>query len=88
MKTLKIGLMALVFAVGIGGAVVQKIQAAPKLDDPVYDWTPVSGSGFVGTVTQAQMHYGCSASTNLCANGAIDPDSPVQQPATAQIRKN
>jgi len=88
MKKLKISMLALVFTVGIGGAVVQKIHAAPKLDDPIYDWTPVSGSNFVGTVAQAQTHYGCSATARLCASGAIDPDSPVQTPATAQIKKN
>jgi hypothetical protein len=75
MKTLKVSLLALVFSVGIGGAVVQKIQAAPRVDDPVYSW---NNGQFSGTVSQARSHYSCPAGTNLtCATGTAPGQDPV-----------
>jgi len=86
MKTLKISLMALVFTVGIGGAVVQKIQAAPKPQEQVYTWNRnVAGMGtspFSGTITSAQDHYGCTSDNTLCATGKASgvPDAQIFQP--------
>lgn len=88
MKSLKNGFLAIALLAGVSGAFATKIHAAPKLVDPVYDWTPVSGSAFTGTLTQAQAHYSCTGTATLCASGVINPDSPVQTPSTAQIRKN
>lgn len=89
MKKLKISLLALVFTVGIGTAVVQKIHATPKLDDPTYDW---NGSGPLHsgeldnkTVSQAQAFYGCSGAAAVCATGDLDQGSGDP---TATIRKN
>ena len=88
MKSLKNGFLAIALLAGVSGAFATKINAAPKLVDAVYDWTPQTGSPFTGTVAEAKAHYGCNATANLCANGTINPDSPVQLPASAQIRKN
>ncbi len=69
-------MLALVFAVGIGGAFVQKIQAAPKALDTVYSWN--SGE-FSGTVLEARDHYECPQGINVtCARGT----APNQQPVT------
>lgn len=88
MKTLKISMLALLFTVGIGGAVIQNIQAAPKVDDPTYNWSGSgpSGSGSLTgkTVAQAQAFYGCSSNVSLCATG-IDPN---QELPNVTIRKS
>jgi hypothetical protein len=79
MKKLKISLLALLFTVGIGGAVVQKIHAAPKPQGQVYSWTSNLGGGpFTGTIAQAQSNYGCSKTTTLCATGTA-PGVPNAQ---------
>jgi hypothetical protein len=80
MKKLKISLLALVFTVGIGGAVVQKIEAAPKPLDQVYSWTSSQGS-FTGTRADAIAHYGCENGSTLCADGKAKgvPDSILNQ---------
>jgi hypothetical protein len=69
MKTLKISMLALLFTVGIGGAVVQKIQAAPKNDVQEYSWTSPNQGTFSGTRDEAIDHYGCETGTKLCATG-------------------
>jgi Flp pilus assembly protein CpaB len=76
MKTLKISLLALVFIAGIGGAVVQKIQAAPKPVDTFYNWTSTSSAPKDpsstlnnATVAQAESNFGCSTGTIDCADG-------------------
>jgi len=88
MKKLKISLVALVFTVGIGGAVVQKIQAAPKPLDPTYNWNgsgPLkSGQDLSKTVSQAQSDYGCTGASTACATGVptsgSGPDAHIFQP--------
>ena len=85
MKTLKIGLMALVFAVGIGGAVAEKIHAAPKPADPIYNWTKAGSSSFTGTVSQAESNYGCNNLAVGCAHGTLAPGQ--SGPATADIKQ-
>lgn len=62
-------MLALVFAVGIGGAFVQKIQAAPKFVDQVYSWTSPSQGSFSGTRQEAIDNYGCETGAQLCATG-------------------
>ncbi|PAW95411.1 hypothetical protein CKK33_18660 [Mucilaginibacter sp. MD40] len=80
MKKLKISMLALVFAVGVGGAFVQKIQAAPKANDPTYNWTHFNQSGSpIGslpnaTVDQARDDLGCPGSTSVkCATATGAP---------------
>jgi hypothetical protein len=92
MKTLKISLLALLMTVGIGGAVVQKIQAAPKPDDVTYNWSRVGGSTvpneqspFNGkTIAQAQSNYGCAGTGSPCAEGV----DPTEQNVNAVIKLN
>jgi hypothetical protein len=82
MKKLKISLLALVFTVGIGGAVVQKIHAAPKPLDQVYSWTSSQGP-FSGTEAQARDHYSCPLGNNVqCAKGTASgvPDDIIKKP--------
>lgn len=69
MKKLKFGLLALLFTVGVGGAMVQKIHAAPKAFDIVYSWTSPDQGAFSGTINDAEDHYGCTTGSELCARG-------------------
>jgi hypothetical protein len=79
MKTLKLSLVALVLALGLGGAVAEKIQAAPKALDQVYSWTASGKPNFSGTIAQAEANYGCNnAAVPVCATGT----APGVQPAT------
>jgi hypothetical protein len=75
MKKLKISMLAVVLTLGVGTAVVQKIQAAPKPLDQVYSW---NNGQFTGTETQARSHYSCPSGTNtICATGTaagVPPD--------------
>lgn len=89
MKKFKTGLVALALILGVSGAFVSKIHAAPKVDDPTYDW---NGSGPLHsgdlddkTVAQAQTFYGCSGAAAVCATGELNQGSgdPI-----ATIRKN
>jgi hypothetical protein len=82
MKTLKISLLAVLFTVGIGGAVVQKIQAAPKQTDATYEWLKFNHDGTRdpsldedATIAQAEMDYSCSSTVTKCATGTIIPGS-------------
>jgi hypothetical protein len=87
MKKLKISMLALVFTFGIGGAVVQKIQAEPKATEATYNW---SGSGpdgngtTSGTIEQAEDFYGCSGNAAVCATG-VNQQDPLD---VATIRLN
>ena len=90
MKKLKLGLLALLFTVGVGGAMVQKIHAAPKAQDDVYDWVSTSlapenpSSTLNGaTISQAEDHFGCAGSGQKCADGT-DPNG-VLEPATINL---
>jgi hypothetical protein len=92
MKKLKISMLAVLFTVGIGGAVVQKIQAAPKLVDTFYDWTSTSiapnhpSSNLSNqTSAQATTYFGCSSGSRVCATG-----SKVSGPgsSTAELDRN
>lgn len=73
MKKFKFGLLALVFTVGIGGAVVQQIHAAPK-NLATFNWTHYDRSGNpIGslnnaTVAQAESAFGCSGNSVKCAD--------------------
>jgi hypothetical protein len=88
MKNLfKVSLLALVFTVGIGGAVLQKTQAAPKKFDQLYNWTHYDTDGITvlgtennKTVTQAESDFGCSSSGNRCAEGVATgkPDMVIR----------
>jgi hypothetical protein len=80
MKKLKISMLAVLFTVGIGTAVVQKIHAAPKPNDPTYNWTHFDQSGNpIGTlnnatVTEARDDLGCPGSTSVkCATATGAP---------------
>ena len=89
MKKLKVSMLALVFTVGIGGAFVQKIHAAPKQADATYHWLKYAANGVTrvpsqdenATLAQAQSDYGCSGAANRCATGTkIDSgDGPDTQ---------
>jgi len=92
MKKLKFGLLALLFTVGVGGAMVQKIHAAPKLVDTFYDWTstdtaPSNPSSELpdATIAQAEDNFGCASGLTDCADG-----QKVSGPGanTAQIQHN
>lgn len=92
MKTVKVSLLALVFTVGIGGAVVQKIQAAPKPVDTFYNWTsssiaPNHPSSNLSNSTRSTAinYYGCDTGADLCASGTRVSGSG---PATAQLQLN
>jgi hypothetical protein len=64
----------------IGGAVVQKIQAAPKPLDQVYSW---NNGQFTGTEAQARSHYSCPVGTNItCATGTAPglPPDVIKKP--------
>ncbi len=74
MKKLKFSMLAVLFTVGIGTAVVQKIHAAPKPQDPSYNWTTYDTSGHVTgtlsneTVSEARNSTGCEGITSTkCA---------------------
>ncbi|MGF7079730.1 hypothetical protein [Mucilaginibacter sp. UYCu711] len=76
-NSIKVSLLALLFTVGIGGAIVQKIQAAPKAADQLYNWvhydtdgvTVIPGTENGKSVSQAQADFSCSGSGNRCAEG-------------------
>lgn len=76
MKKLKISMLAVLFTIGIGGAVVQKIHASPKQADPTFNWQKTDASGNVisggqydpgVTQAQAQSDFGCSGTITPCA---------------------
>ncbi|WP_431199646.1 hypothetical protein ACQ86K_01265 [Mucilaginibacter sp. P19] len=80
MKKLKVGLLALLLTAGIGGAVVQKIQAAPKAGAQEYSW---NNGEFTGTEAEARTHYSCPTGSNVtCATGTADgvPDLVIKKP--------
>jgi hypothetical protein len=81
MKKIKSGLLVMAVVLGVSGAFVSKIHAAPKPLDQVYSWSGSSGP-FTGTVTQAQTHYGCSSNNILCATGTAPglPDARIFKP--------
>jgi hypothetical protein len=85
MKKLKISMLALVFTVGIGTAIVQKIDAAPKRSDPTYNWTSSQGPQSNLTVQQAKDHYGCQFENTGCARGALSSGSG---PAIVTLSQN
>lgn len=73
MKKLKISMLAVLFTVSIGTAVVQKIHAAPKADDSTYNWDgngpSHSGTDLNRTISQAKSDYGCTGTSVACAEG-------------------
>lgn len=77
MKTLKVSLLALLFTVGIGGAVVQNIQAATKKLPANYHWLKYAANGVTrvpaqdmdATISAAESAYGCAGTGNRCADG-------------------
>lgn len=85
MKTLKVSLVALVLAVGLGGAVAEKIQAAPKAKDQLYNWvhydtdgvTVIPGMENGKSVAQAKADFGCSGTGNRCGVGTASGQQPV-----------
>jgi hypothetical protein len=82
MKILKVSLLALILTAGIGGAVVQKIQAAPKRADATYQWLKFNHDGTRdpsmdedATIAQAKLDYSCPGTATVCATGTKDPGS-------------
>ncbi|MEO6851459.1 MAG: hypothetical protein ABI203_07360 [Mucilaginibacter sp.] len=76
MKKLKISMLAIIFTVGVGGAVVQKLHAAPKKQDPTYNWQQTNAAGNIVlngqydagvSQVQAETDFGCSGSADPCA---------------------
>jgi hypothetical protein len=82
MKKLKIGLLVLVFAFSFGGAIAEKIQAAPKAGSQVYSWTAVGFPPFTGTEAQAKANYGCLLGSLICATGTAPglPNDIITKP--------
>jgi len=84
MKTLKVSLVALVIAVGLGGAVAEKIQAAPKRADQLYNWTHYDRSGTVigtlsnSSVATAESSFGCNSTGPKCGLGVATGKPNVQ----------
>jgi len=79
MKKFKTGLVALALVLGVSGAFVSKIHAAPKEVDPTYDWNVGQPDQLINaTVSTATSNYGCNSGTITCASGTLDPNSPVQ----------
>lgn len=67
-------MLALLFTVGIGGAALQKIHAAPKKLDQQYSW---NNGDFTGSIADARDHYDCPAGTAVtCATGTA-PNLPT-----------
>ncbi len=78
MKTLKISLVAILLAAGLGGAVAEKIQAAPKATDQVYTWTAAGKPNFTGTLSQAEANYNCNNTASpTCATGTAPGVQPL-----------
>lgn len=82
MKKLKMGMLALLFTVGIGGALVQKIQAAPKFDDPIYHWSDNNGNS---NVSDAIQRTGCDGDQAVCSTGTKVSGLPTD-PQTVTLR--
>jgi hypothetical protein len=83
MKTLKVSLVALVLALGLGSAVAEKIQAAPKAGTQVYSWTAVGLPPFSGTEAQAKANYSCpTPGSHNCATGTAPgvPNDIITKP--------
>ena len=84
MKTLKVSLVALVLAIGLGGAVAEKVHASPKSADQLYNWTHYDRSGnVIGTlnnasVATAESTFGCSSNGPKCGVG-VATGKPNQQ---------
>ncbi|MDP9079029.1 MAG: hypothetical protein M3O71_16495 [Bacteroidota bacterium] len=84
MKKLKISMLALLFTVGIGGATVQKIHAAPKkFDDPTYKWS----DNVTSDVADAEDRFGCSGAGATCSTGTL-VSGQQGDPVTATIKHN
>jgi len=78
MKTLKVSLVAFVLAAGLGSAVAEKIQAAPKSADQIYTWTATGKPNFTGTLSQAETNYNCdNTATPTCATGTAPGVQPL-----------
>jgi hypothetical protein len=84
MKTVKVSLVALVLAIGLGGAVAEKIHAAPSRLDQLYNWTHYDRSGnVIGTEnnkseSQAESDFQCSSNGPKCAVGTATGKPSVQ----------
>jgi hypothetical protein len=81
-NSLKVSLLAVLFTVGIGGAVVEKIHAAPKRAAATYQWLKFNHNGTRNpsldedaTIADAQSDYGCSGAVTVCATGTKDAGS-------------
>jgi len=83
MKTLKVSLVALVLALGLGGAVAEKIQAAPRRADQLYNWTQYDRSGTVigtlnnASVATAESTFECNSDGPKCGVG-VATGQPTQ----------
>ena len=82
MKKFKTGLLAFALVLGVSGAFVSKIHAAPKVKTETYDWqhfdrngNPLGDSESGKTVLEAQGDYGCSGDQAICAVGTNGPDT-------------
>ena len=84
MKRFKLSLVAIALTAGIASAFAFNGKEMPKDDEPIYDWTKPGEAPFRGTLAQAQAHFGCQATVDLCASGVIAPGSP-SGPSTAEI---
>jgi hypothetical protein len=82
MKNLKTGLMALVLTLGVAGAVATKVHAAPKFDDPIYNWSDDDSNS---TVSVAEDRTGCIGDQAVCATGTLVSGHPGD-PQTVNLR--
>ena len=87
MKKFRSAFLALALFIGaIGAFAFSRHESKPTLNNPLYNWSQSGSNPFQGTVSDAQVHYGCSAVANVCATGMLVPGQ--SGPATATIYKN
>jgi hypothetical protein len=84
MKKFKTGLLTLAVVLGVTGAFVSKIHAAPKVLDTLYDWqhfdrdgTPLSDGLNGVSISTAQGDYGCTGTSPKCAVGTDEDQNTV-----------
>lgn len=82
MKKFKTGLLAFALVLGVSGAFVSKIHAAPKFDDPIYHWTDNNGNS---DVQAAIDRTGCDGDQDVCSTGTLVSGQPGD-PQTVTLR--
>jgi hypothetical protein len=76
MKNFKNGILAIALMAGVLGAFATKAAQSSKRGDPIYNWSSSNvapdnpnQTNYDDTVSGAELHFGCTTGSTLCASG-------------------